>query len=164
MLLDFIELDETQGILKVIHYVRGLGQFESHAKSWHLHDITLCLVQLMPFMSIALDSYWRVDLIRHQDFKKCSVNVVFMIFRKAGKSCKITTFFHGNLSWYISSINFTFVSLNFYCRVDPNRHQNFENRITDKNFMFIIKSVKIRQNHAFASWSPMAIFWSNQKF
>ena len=34
----------------------------------------------MPFISVALDPYWRVDLIRHQDFKNCSVNGDFMIF------------------------------------------------------------------------------------
>ena len=44
---------------------------------------------------------------------------------------------HGDLSWYISPMNFIFVSIDFYCRVDPNRHQDFENRTTDKNFMFI---------------------------
>ena len=87
-----------------------------------------------------------------------------MIFLEGRKIMQNYNLLHGNLSCYISSINFIFVSLNFYCRVDPNRHQNFENRIKDKNFMFIVKSLKIRQNHAFASWSAMAIFGSNRKF
>ena len=71
---------------------------------------------------------------------------------------------HGNSLWYISSNNFMFVSLNFCCRVDANRHQNFENTLKYKNFMFIKKILKMRQNHAFASWSALAIFGSNRKF
>ena len=118
----------------------------------------------MPFISIPLDSYWKVDLIRHQDWKDCSINSDFMIFLEGQKIMQNYNFLHGNLSCYISSNNFMFVSLNFCCRVDPNRHQNFENTLKDKNFMFIMKSLKIRKNHAFASWSPMAIFGSNWKF
>ena len=92
----------------------------------------------MLFISVALDPYWRVDLIRHQDFKNCSVNGDFMIFfRRPENHAKFIGLIYHDKSWYISPMNFIFVSIDFYCRVDPNRHQDFENRTTDKNFMFM---------------------------
>ena len=94
-------------------------------------------MQIMPFISIPLDSYWKVDLIRHQDWKDCSINSDFMIFLEGQKIMQNYNLLHGDLSWYISPMNFIFVSIDFYCRVDPNRHQDFENRTTDKNFMFM---------------------------